>query len=198
MSAYPFLYQLVHAVLRLWHPVFKVTGRENIPQDTALVICGNHSGMMDPAWILFAMKLRKECPCIMAKESVMKIPVIGAILRHVGVFGIRRGENDVHAVKEGLSALKNGRSLLLFPEGTRVKPGKIVEPKSGAVLFATRTQTPILPVYLEARRYPFSPLRCVIGKPWMPPTESRKATPEELHRLSKDLMEKIYKLGETK
>ena len=126
MSAYPFLYQLVRAALRIWHPIFRVTGRENIPQDQNLVICGNHCGMMDPAWILFAMQLSKECPCIMAKEEAMKIPVIGSILKSVGVFPVRRGENDVNAVKHGLACLKSGKSLMLFPEGTRVKKGKTV------------------------------------------------------------------------
>lgn len=198
MSAYPFLYQLVHAALRVWHPVFRVTGRENIPQEQNLVICGNHVGMMDPAWVLFAMKLRKDCPAIIAKEEVLKIPVIGPILKSVGVFPVRRGENDVNAVKHGLGALKSGKSLLLFPEGTRVKKGKVVEPKSGAVMFAVRTATPILPVYLETRRFPFSPMRCVIGKPWTPPVEGRKASPEELHSLAKELMSIIYALGEDK
>ena len=198
MSAYTFLYRLVQIGLRIWHPVFRVTGRENIPQDQNLVICGNHSGMADPIWILFAMGLSKECPCIMAKEEVMKIPVLGKILGSLGVFPVRRGENDVNAVKHGLACLKSGKSLLLFPEGTRVKKGKTVEPKSGAVLFATRTGTPILPVYVEPRRFPFSPTRCVIGKPWTPSTAERKATPEELHSLSGELMAIIYGLGETK
>jgi len=197
MNAYPFLYQLVRAALRVWHPVFRVTGRENIPQGQNLVICGNHSGMMDPAWVLFAMKASKECPAIVAKEEVMRIPVIGPILRHVGVFPVKRGENDVNAVKHGLAALKSGKSLLLFPEGTRVKKGKVVEPKSGAVMFAVRTGVPILPVYLENKRFPFSPMRCVIGAPWTPPVEGKKATPEELHNLARELMDKIYVLGET-
>lgn len=195
---YPFLYYLVQFFLRLWHPVFRVTGRKNVEKGQQLIICGNHSGMMDPAWLLFALKMNKKCPAIIAKESVMKIPVIGAILKSQGVFGVRRGENDVNAVKNGLSALKAGKSLMLFPEGTRVKKGKVIEPKSGAVMFSLRTKTPIVPMYLTAKRYPFSPMRCVIGKPWMPEIEGTKPTQEELHNLTAVLMEKIYKLGETK
>ncbi len=198
MKAYPFLYRLVQVGLRFWHPVFRVTGRENVPTDQNLVICGNHSGMADPIWILFALNFSKSCPCVMAKESVLKIPVIGRILKAAGVFPVRRGENDVNAVKHGLACLKAGQSMILFPEGTRVKKGKVVEPKSGAVLFATRTDTPILPVFVENKRFPFSPMRCVIGKPWTPPTAEKKATPEELHSLTKELMTMIYELGEAK
>jgi len=197
-KAYPFLYHIVHIAMRLWHPVFRVKGREHVRKGQQLIICGNHSGMADPIWLLFALKLNKACPAIAAKEEVMRVPLLGAFLKKFGVFGVRRGENDVSAVKNGLAALKAGKNLLLFPEGTRVKKGKVIEPKNGAVMFALRTNTPILPVYLTPKRFPFSPLRCVIGKPWMPECENAKPTQEELHDLTMTLMEKIYALGEEK
>ncbi len=194
MNAYPFLYRLVRWGMFLWHPVFKVKGRENVPADTQLILCGNHSGMADPIWMLFALKLNKSCPAIMAKASVLKIPLIGRLLKSQGIFGVNRGENDMAAVKNGLSALRSGKHLLLFPEATRVKPGKVIEPKNGAVMFSLRTNTPILPVWLEAKRYPFSPLHCVIGEPWMPQSAEAKPTQEEMTRLTRELMEKIYAL----
>lgn len=199
MNIYPLLFWLCRIGMFCWHPVFRVKGRENIPTDGNYVICANHRGMADPLWILFALKLRKTCPRIMAKEAVLKVPVIGAILKHVGVFGVRRGENDIHAVKEGLASLKSGQNLLLFPEGTRVKPGSRISAKSGAVMLAMRTGTPILPVYIETKRHPFSPMRCVIGKPYLPLAENpRRATQEELHNRTKELMDTIYALGESK
>lgn len=197
MSLYPFLYNLVHIALRVYHPIFKVTGRENVPENTQLILCGNHSGMTDPIWMLFALKLNKSCPAIMAKASVLKVPLLGRLLRHYGVFAVHRGESDLSSVKMGLSALKQGKHLLLFPEATRVKKGKVVEPKNGAVLFSLRSGVPILPVYVETKRYPFSPMRCVIGQPWTPPASSKKAGPEEMSALTKTLLENIYKLGET-
>lgn len=198
-TVYTILYGICRFFLFLWHPVFRVTGRENIPADTHVVLCANHRGMADPFWILFALKSSGGCPRIMAKDAVMRIPLLGRLLKTAGVFGVRRGENDITAVKEGLSCLKGGRSLLLFPEGTRVKPGQTVEAKSGALLLSMRTSTPILPIYLETRRFPFSPMRCVIGKAYLPEAENlRRPTPEELHRGSRELMDKIYALGETK
>ena len=192
------IYWFCRAVLFFWHPVFRVQGRENIPPEGNFLICANHRGMMDPLWILFALKLSRTCPRIMAKESLMKIPVLGSILKRIGVFGVRRGENDIAAVKEGLSALKSGKNLMIFPEGTRVKPGSTVQAKSGPVLLAMRTGTPVLPVYVETRRFPFSPMRCIIGQAYMPQAENlRRPTPEELHTRSRELMEKIYALGET-
>ncbi len=194
MNVYPFLYRLVRCVMFLWHPVFMVKGRENIPTDTQLILCGNHSGMADPIWMLFALKLNKSCPAIIAKASVMKIPVVGRILKSQGVFGVNRGEIDMSAVKNGLSALRDGKHLLLFPEATRVKPGKVIEPKNGAVMFSLRTNTAILPIWLEAKRFPFSPLHCVIGEPWMPESAEKKPTQEEMTTLTRELMDKIYAL----
>ena len=194
---YHILFWVVRVVMVFWHPVFRVRGRENIPQDRNCVVCANHSGLADPVWIEFALR-PKRAPRIMAKAEVMKIPVFGWILKGLGAFAVRRGENDVNAVKTALKALRDGENLMLFPEGTRVRPGKIITPKSGAVMLALRTNTPILPIWLQPKRFPFSPLTCVIGAPYLPQTASEKATPNELHTLTEELMQRIYALGESK
>ncbi|MBQ3072126.1 MAG: 1-acyl-sn-glycerol-3-phosphate acyltransferase [Oscillospiraceae bacterium] len=194
---YRILYTIVRAALALWHPVFRVSGRENIPQSGNVLICPNHSGLADPIWVVFALRA-KRCPRIMAKASVMKIPLLGALLNYLGIFGVRRGENDMAAVKTALKALRDGEDLLLFPEGTRARPGKTVTPKSGAILFSLRTQTPILPIWLQPKRFPFGPLRCVIGEPYIPQAASEKPTANEMHTLAAELVDRIYALEERK
>ena len=54
---YRILYCIVRFVLFFWHPVFRVSGRENIPQDGNVLICANHSGLADPVWLVFALRL---------------------------------------------------------------------------------------------------------------------------------------------
>lgn len=193
--AYYVLLPLVRIALFFYHPVFKVAGRENIPQKGRLVICANHRGIADPLWIVATLRLG-HIPRIMAKKEATEAPVLGWLLRHVGVFGVDRNGTDVVAIKNGLRCLKEEEELLIFPEGTRVKPGKIVEPKRGAVLLAARTDSPILPVYISTKRYPFSPMKCVIGKPYRPQFAGMKPTEEELERETKLLMERIYGMGE--
>lgn len=192
---YRILYAICAAAMRLWHPVFRVTGRENVLREGNMVICPNHCGYADPIWVLLALHL-DTFPRIMAKASLMKVPLLGAFLRKCNVFGVRRGEHDIAAVKEGLRALQAGEDLLLFPEGTRVKNGKRVAAKTGAVMFALRTDTPILPVYIETKRFPFSPMRCVIGEAYRLPQEDRHAQHDTLCRYAAELQEKIYALGE--
>lgn len=191
---YHVLLVIVRAVMFLWHPVFRVIGRENVIKDRRAVICANHSGMADPIWIVFALRLG-HIPRIMAKKEVMDVPVLGGLLRFFGVFGVARGTADIGAVKTGLRCLYDDQQLLIFPEGTRVKKGQSVPPKHGAVMLAARTEAPIIPVYLTADRRPFSPLRCVIGEPYMVEPTGKRLTEGELAALSEELMNKIYELG---
>ncbi len=193
------LYALAYVICRIgfffWHPIFRVRGRENIPQGGAL-LCSNHSGMADPLWIIFALGFSRRTH-IMAKAQLMKIPVLGAILRWVGVFGVNRGNNDIGAIKTGLSILKSGQRLLLFPEGTRVRPPERIPAKSGAALFAMRTDSRVVPIYVTPRKAPFMPVTVVFGKPYRMTCAGKKPTPEELQSSADDLLERIYALGET-
>ena len=192
---YKILFVIVRVAMFFYHPVFRVVGRENIPRQGRFLICPNHRGMADPVWVIFALRLG-HIPRIMAKIEVMKVPVLGWFLRKMGVFGVNRDGADITAIKTGLRCLKDDQQLMLFPEGTRVKPGQHVAPKAGAILLAHRTDSPILPVYLTTRRYPFSPMTCVIGKPYEPDFGGCAPTEEQLQREANRLMDQIYEMGE--
>ena len=67
------------------HPL-RVEGLENLPKDQPVLLCANHSSAVDPILLICAM--RQDFPLrIMAKKQLMKIPVVGAFLRAIGVFG---------------------------------------------------------------------------------------------------------------
>ncbi len=192
---YVFAYTVVRIAMFLWHPVFHVKGRENIPHDGRLMICCNHCGMADPLWIIIAMRLG-HIPRILAKKELIGVPILGPFLKKIGIIGVDRGGNDVRAIKTGLRALQDNQQMLVFPEGTRVKKGMKVEPKRGALLMAQRTNTPILPVYLTTKRFPLSPMTCIIGEPYCLNSDGKKMTDEDLVQETKCLMEKIYALGD--
>lgn len=193
---YYFLYVVCRLGLFFYHPVFKVQGRENVPKKGPVMICSNHSGLADPIWVIFALRLGRM-PRIMAKKEAMKVPVLGWFLRSIGVFGVDRSGADVGAIKTGIKSLRDGQALLVFPEGTRVKPGTHVEAKRGALVLAARTGSPILPVYISTKRFPFGPMRCVIGAPYHLEFAGPKPTDAELDQATRTMMDKIYQLGET-
>lgn len=187
-------YTIAYPFFNLCHPA-KVYGKENIPEGGAL-FCGNHTRLSDPIFIIFALG-RKRHPQVMAKMSLMKIPVLGWILKKCGVFGVDRGKSDVHAIKEALKILKNGGRLLLFPEGTRYASGESQGAKTGAAMLALRTGAAVVPIWMPAKKNWFRPTPVVIGKPYHPDApEGRKPTGEDYDRVAQDLMERIFALSE--
>ena len=187
------IYLIVWPFFNLFHPCRPI-GRENIPEGGA-VVCGNHTHASDPFFIVFAF--RREHPlAIMAKAELLRVLVIGPLLRLIGVFGVDRGRSDVGAIKHALRCLKEGRKLLLFPEGTRVKEGAEVEAKTGAAMLALRAGVPIVPVWIPQRRNWFRRTDVVIGEPFLPQTAGRRPTAEDYERVTDELMARIDALNE--
>ena len=68
--------------------------------------------------------------------------------------------------------------------------------KTGAAMFSVRTETPILPVYIPAKKRWFRPTTVVIGRPFLPQVAGRKGTSEEYRAIADELMDRIRALGE--
>ena len=192
-TVFGILYTILWPVFHFIYPI-KAVGRENIPEGAA-VICPNHSAAIDPFYVVFAFG-RKYPMWAMAKQEILNWPVVGWILGKAGVFGVDRGSADLKAAKTALRCLKENRKLLMFPEGTRVHEGESVEAKAGAALFATRTGSPLLPVYIPTKKKLVRPNTVVIGKPYYPQIAGRKATNDELQAIAADLMDRVHALGE--
>lgn len=189
---YAVLYPIIWIYMKVFHP-WRAVGRENIPEGGVL-FCGNHTTLGDPLYVVCAIGHRPQLR-VMAKEELMRIPVLGFILRHVGVIGVERGKADVGAIKEGMRALKSGEKLLLFPEGTRVKEGETGQAHTGAAMFATRTGVPILPVYISPKKRRFHRTDVVFGEPYQPSFEGARPRPADYERIAADIMEHIRRLG---
>jgi 1-acyl-sn-glycerol-3-phosphate acyltransferase len=192
-SWYKLFYTIVRPFVGLYYPM-KFIGRENIPEGGALV-CANHSSAVDPFFLAFALG-KKRPICAMAKESLLKIPVIGKILKLVGTFGVKRGASDIHAVKYALEQLKAGEYVVLFPEGTRVKSREEGEPKTGAAMLACRTGVPVVPMYIPMKKRPFRINRVYIGKPMELKPAGKRATSQDYEEMTARLMDTIYGLGD--
>ena len=197
MSGFLFriLYAIVRAVMFFAHPVLRVRGRQYLPEGAA-VICPNHSALSDPLWLIFAMKPR-QMPRIMAKKELAKVPVIGPLLRWLGVIFVNRAAADVGAIKASLSVLKENQPLIIFPEGTRVKPGKDAPAHTGSALLASRTDAPLVPVYITRNKRFLGPIDVRFGEPFDVLRSGAKATSGELQAATNQLMSRIYALEET-
>ena len=192
---YRVLYVLLRIALFFVHPILRVTGREQLPAGRC-VICPNHSALTDPIWLLFALH-EPTMTAVMAKKQLSKVPLIGPLLGWLGVIYVDRGAADVNAIKASLRVLRDDKRLIIFPEGTRVKPGKEVTPHTGAAMLAARSDAPLVPVYVTRQKRFLSPIDVHFGAPFQVKMLGAKATSPELQSATDELMEKIYALEES-
>lgn len=152
----------------VWHVAFriKVIGRENIVRDRPLVIVCNHLSAIDPVFLILARFWGKRM-IILAKEELFRKPFPRWFLTHVGVVPIERGKGDTGTIDKVISEVKNGRTALIFPEGTRSKDGSLQRFKSGAFVVAQQAEADILPariIYKGGKMRVFHRATVVFGK----------------------------------
>lgn len=195
-TVFTILYCIVAPFFSVVHPC-RLVGRERLPENGGL-FCANHSGLSDPICLMVALGIKWHLHA-MAKAEFMRIPVLGWILRKAGMFGVDRGKSDVGAIKTAMKYLKSGESVLLFPEGTRIKDGvdkhgNESEAKAGAAMLGVRTGAWMIPVYIPPKKRWFRFTNVVIGEPYHPRVESKKGSAEEYQAIAEELMERIYAL----
>lgn len=145
----------------------KLIGAENEPEDGTFLICANHISEADP---LILGACLKHNPRYMAKKELMKVPVIGKLITALGAYPIDRGGNDVAAIRKTVDFLKNGESVIMFPQGTRCRGVDPAETKfrNGCALIAARAGVPVLPIYIGTKNFRVRLFRRVtvkVGKP---------------------------------
>lgn len=199
-------YVMIHTLLALpARLLFRVhaVGRENEPRRESgpYLLCANHQTVLDVVFL--CATLRHQQPHFMGKEGVFRVPLFGTLVRWLGAYPVARGRNDVGAVKHTIKLLQSGRSVGIFPQGTRCagKDIRDTHVKAGVAMIAAHTQVPILPVYIGMKEQTWKFLRrvdVVIGKPM--PFESfgyDKEKPGEYARISNEIFEEICRLGDS-
>ncbi len=174
----------------------KIVGKENIPKDTAALICPNHVHALDSAIIVAKFKRKVR---VLAKEELYKNGFIRFIAKIFGVYPVKPDNKSMESVKISLKILKNRELLMLFPEGTRNGMAKGVKPKDGAIKLAIKANVPIIPVGIQGDFKPFKKIKINIGEP-IYYTEYKEGinNRELLEELTQELMKKIVKLRDEK
>lgn len=152
-------------------------GERNVPARGGVVLASNHQSYLDP--FLVGSVLRREVHHL-ARTSLFRNPAFRALIVALNAFPIERDSGDVKGVKHALSRLKAGHALLVFPEGTRTRDGRVAFMKEGIRLLADRAAVPIVPVLIEGaynlwprtRKFPgFGPVNVLFGPPVDPSDE---------------------------
>ncbi len=190
-----FFYNLVKVLGNIIFKVlyrFEVTGKDNIPTEGRIIICANHSSLLDP--IVLAI----ICPrpiSFMAKKELFKSKTLSYILNKLNAFPVDRHDSDLTAIKTALRVLKNNEILGIFPEGTRVKEIDLNNAKPGIALLSVKSQSSILPVYIQSNYKIFNKIKITFGEPIdFSDSYKKKLTTEEYRVLSQDILKSIYSL----
>ena len=170
-------------------------GTENIPKDGSNIFASNHRSYTDP--VLIAMPTRVPCS-FMAKEELFHQNVFFTwLIKAFGAFPVTRGKGDTAAIDMSIDRLNRGRNLVIFPEGTRSKDGKVGKGKTGVALIAAMAQVPVVPVGINFEGELKFRKKLVVrfGKPITPEELNiTSANPRELKALKTKIMDEITKL----
>lgn len=134
-------------LIKLSDSTVNVHGLENIPEGPVLFV-SNHQSNMDIAMICGFIDKPKG---FIAKKELEKLPLISKWITLAGSIYLDR-ENprkSMEGILEGIKTLKNGHSLVVFPEGTRSKGDKMGEFKAGSFKLATKSKVPIVPLTID-------------------------------------------------
>jgi 1-acyl-sn-glycerol-3-phosphate acyltransferase len=162
-------------------------GLDNIPRDQPVMYASNHSSMFD-IWALFATL--PGSVRFVAKRELFRIPLLGRAMLAVGHVPIDRTarKRAFEAYDEAARRIRDGTSVVVFPEGTRSRTGELLPFKNAPFGLAIAAQVPIVPVYVHHtfeilpkggwRLHP-RPIRLLVG----PPISTQGLRPEDRERL---------------
>ncbi len=168
------LYHFFHALFFIVASIFfwmRAYGRKNVPRKGPVILAPNHVSYFDPAIIGTALWRKVNYA---AKRELFERSFFGWWLRSVQSFPISREIMDRQALRTALRFLKDGKIVLMFPEGTRGDGQKLLEPRPGIGMLAYMSKAPVVPVYIKgtdkvypkhARTFRFRPIKVYYGKP---------------------------------
>ncbi len=142
----PFVYWIVRAIFQpFFHIYFRMSriGREHIPEEGPVIIASNHRSFLDP-FVIGTMARRPMY--YVAKQEMFKGRLRSWILNSLGAFPVDRGAGDQAMVDTARTILARGEIILMFPEGTRTRPGSLGQPKRGVGRLALETGAPVVPI----------------------------------------------------
>ena len=122
----------------------KRMGREHIPSTGPVILAANHRSFFDP-FVLGTMT-RRPVYYVAKQELFTYSRVLSWLLNALGAFPVDRGHGDRDTIETAEAILNRGDIVLMFPEGTRTRPGSLGKPKRGVGRLALETGAPVVPI----------------------------------------------------
>ena len=167
-------YILLPLAWLVFHIGFRVEciGRENLKKvrTSGCIIAPNHVSAIDPVFVVITRFWGRRM-VVFAKKELFEINVLLTwFFRWMGALCVRGTREELDAIDQTVEACRNGGTLLIFPEGTREKEGKLLQPKSGLFVIAAQAAVDVVPVRIlydtpDGRMKLFCKVKVVYGEP---------------------------------
>ena len=158
----------------VFHVGFRVEciGRENLKKvrTNGCIIAPNHVSAIDPVFVVITRFWGRRM-VVFAKKELFEINVLLTwFFRWMGALCVRGTREELDVIDQTVEACRNGGTLLIFPEGTREKEGKLLQPKSGLFVIAAQAAVDVVPVRIlydtpDGRMKLFCKVKVVYGEP---------------------------------
>ena len=158
----------------VFHVGFRVEciGRENLKKvrTSGCIIAPNHVSAIDPVFVVITRFWGRRM-VVFAKKELFEINVLLTwFFRWMGALCVRGTREELDAIDQTVEACRNGGTLLIFPEGTREKEGKLLQPKSGLFVIAAQAAVDVVPVRIlydtpDGRMKLFCKVKVIYGEP---------------------------------
>ena len=152
----------------IWLPITllfptRIIGKKNLIKGKSIWACTHQS---NADIMIIATKTWTRIYAL-GKAELFKNKLVGGYLKRLGCVSVKRGQADIEAVKGVLRILKDKQKpVVIFPTGTRTStPDEVENLKNGVVMFALKSQAPIVPMVLVRKAKIFRRNRLVIGEP---------------------------------
>ena len=122
---------------------WRVYHAERVPLEGGVILASNHASFLDPP--LVGAGLRRSINYL-ARENLFRFPVMGWVLRQWQVVPVDRDGGGAKGLRAILDRLLAGGAIILFPEGTRTRDGKLQLARSGIGLTVIKSTAPVVPV----------------------------------------------------
>lgn len=199
-------YILLPLAWLVFHIGFRVecVGRENLKkvQTGGCILAPNHVSAIDPVFVVITRFWGKRM-VVFAKKELFEInALLTWFFRCMGALCVRGTRDELETIDKTVEACKNGGTLLIFPEGTREKEGKLLPPKSGLFVIAAQAAVDVVPVRIlydtpDGRMRLFCKVKVIYSEP-MPAAQFAMESRRDLKTLRANkqaLLDAWEKLG---
>ncbi len=171
-----------------------------VPASGPLILATNHVSFLEIP--VLHSRLRPRRVVGLAKAESWKNPILRWLFTLWNAIPVRRGETDLAALRQCFQVLKEGAILVIAPEGTRSRHGRLQRGRSGVVTLALRSGAPILPLAFyggeslgqNVRRLQRTAFHIVVGEPFSLRAEGGRLTHERRQELADEIMYRIAAL----